>query len=135
MRGLERGAGAPEDGLGHYQHQVYRQLVLPFASRRVPFAAGGDPLPSLLSASFLQHIFDPLQHLILRLKPGESGDELRSTDIETATRPFFSKLLAQELHLVPLTVDGETFYLDLLFYHVRLHSYFVIRIKGRAIPT
>jgi predicted nuclease of restriction endonuclease-like (RecB) superfamily len=30
---------------------------------------------------------------------------------------------------VPLTVDEETFYIDLLFYHVRLHSYFVIELK------
>ena len=30
---------------------------------------------------------------------------------------------------VPLTVAGETFYLDLLFYHVRLHCYFVIELK------
>jgi predicted nuclease of restriction endonuclease-like (RecB) superfamily len=30
---------------------------------------------------------------------------------------------------VPLTVGGETFYIDLLFYHVRLHCYFVIELK------
>ena len=30
---------------------------------------------------------------------------------------------------VPLTVAGETFYLDLLFYHLRLHCYFVIELK------
>ena len=30
---------------------------------------------------------------------------------------------------VPLTVEEETFYIDLLFYHVRLHSYFVIDLK------
>jgi hypothetical protein len=30
---------------------------------------------------------------------------------------------------VPLTVGDETFYLDLLFYHVRLHCYFVIELK------
>lgn len=30
---------------------------------------------------------------------------------------------------VPLTVAGDTFYLDLLFYHVRLHCYFVIELK------
>ena len=30
---------------------------------------------------------------------------------------------------VPLTVGEETFYLDLLFYHVRLHCYFVIELK------
>jgi len=30
---------------------------------------------------------------------------------------------------VPLEVDGQPFYIDLLFYHVRLHSYFVIELK------
>jgi len=30
---------------------------------------------------------------------------------------------------VPLSVGDETFYLDLLFYHVRLHCYFVIELK------
>ncbi len=33
---------------------------------------------------------------------------------------------------VPLTVDGRTFYLDLLFYHVRLHCYFVFELKVGA---
>ena len=32
----------------------------------------------------------------------------------------------------PLEVDGQTFYLDLLFYHVRLHCYFVIELKVGA---
>ena len=30
---------------------------------------------------------------------------------------------------VPLTVGNDTFYLDLLFYHLRLHCYFVIELK------
>ena len=30
---------------------------------------------------------------------------------------------------VPIDVDGRTFYLDLLFYHVRLHRYFVFELK------
>jgi predicted nuclease of restriction endonuclease-like (RecB) superfamily len=30
---------------------------------------------------------------------------------------------------VPLEVGGEMFYIDLLFYHVRLHCYFVIELK------
>ncbi|QHN05340.1 DUF1016 domain-containing protein [Granulicella sp. WH15] len=30
---------------------------------------------------------------------------------------------------VPLEVDGKTFYLDLVFYHVRLHCYFVNELK------
>lgn len=36
---------------------------------------------------------------------------------------------------VPLEVGDESFYLDLLFYHVRLHCYFVIELKtGRFKP-
>ena len=30
---------------------------------------------------------------------------------------------------MPLEIGGETFYIDLLFYHLRLHSYFVIELK------
>jgi predicted nuclease of restriction endonuclease-like (RecB) superfamily len=30
---------------------------------------------------------------------------------------------------VPLAVGEETFYLDLLFYHVRLHAFFVVELK------
>ena len=33
---------------------------------------------------------------------------------------------------VPLTVDGQTLYIDLLFYHVRLHCYFVFELKVGA---
>lgn len=33
---------------------------------------------------------------------------------------------------VPLEVDGQPFYVDLLFYHVRLHCYFVIELKVGA---
>ena len=36
---------------------------------------------------------------------------------------------------VPLEVGDQIFYLDLLFYHVRLHCYFVIELKtGAFIP-
>ena len=30
---------------------------------------------------------------------------------------------------IPLVVDGRSFYIDLLFYHLRLHCYFVIELK------
>jgi predicted nuclease of restriction endonuclease-like (RecB) superfamily len=33
---------------------------------------------------------------------------------------------------VPLTVDRQSFYIDLLFYHVRLHCYFVFDLKVGA---
>lgn len=36
---------------------------------------------------------------------------------------------------VPVEVGGETFYIDLLFYHVRLHCFFIIELKtGRFQP-
>lgn len=36
---------------------------------------------------------------------------------------------------MPVEVDGDTFYIDLLFYHVRLHCFFVIELKtGRFQP-
>jgi predicted nuclease of restriction endonuclease-like (RecB) superfamily len=31
---------------------------------------------------------------------------------------------------VPLQVDGQPFYVDLLFYHIRLHCYFAIELKS-----
>jgi hypothetical protein len=31
---------------------------------------------------------------------------------------------------VPLVVDGRSFYIDLLFSHVRLHCYFVLELKN-----
>ena len=31
---------------------------------------------------------------------------------------------------VPLEVGGRCFYIDLLFYHLRLHCYFVIELKA-----
>jgi hypothetical protein len=40
--------------------------------------------------------------------------------------PSFAPALIQ----VPLEVGGETFYIDLLFYHLRLHCYFVIELKS-----
>jgi hypothetical protein len=33
---------------------------------------------------------------------------------------------------VQLEVDGQPFYIDLLFYHLRLHCYFVIELKNGA---
>ena len=36
---------------------------------------------------------------------------------------------------VPMTVDGQTFYIDLLFYHVRLHLYFVFELKVGGFPA
>ncbi len=71
-----------------------------------------------------------------------------SFDFLTLTEPFAERELEKGLltHLrdlllelgrgfafvgsqVPLLVDGRSFYVDLLFYHVRLHCYFAIELK------
>lgn len=36
---------------------------------------------------------------------------------------------------VQLEVDGQPFYIDLLFYHLRLHCYFVIELKTGPFKT
>jgi len=36
---------------------------------------------------------------------------------------------------VPLVVDDHPFYVDLLFYHIRLHCYFVIELKDWRVPA
>ncbi|RRA49256.1 YhcG family protein [Acidipila sp. EB88] len=70
-------------------------------------------------------------------------------DFLTLTKPFAERELEKGLlsHLrdlllelgrgfafvgsqVPLLVDGRSFYVDLLFYHVRLHCYFAIELKS-----
>jgi predicted nuclease of restriction endonuclease-like (RecB) superfamily len=34
---------------------------------------------------------------------------------------------------VQLEVDGQAYFIDLLFYHLRLHCYFVIELKKRGL--
>jgi predicted nuclease of restriction endonuclease-like (RecB) superfamily len=31
---------------------------------------------------------------------------------------------------VPIEIDGREYFIDMLFYHVRLHSYFIVELKA-----
>jgi hypothetical protein len=65
------------------------------------------------------------------------GEEAQERDVENALvqnmRKFLLELgtgfafVGQQYHL---EVGGEDFYIDLLFYHVKLHSYVVIELKA-----
>lgn len=64
------------------------------------------------------------------------GDEVRERDVEKTliahVRNFLLELGAGFALVgtqVPLEVDGQTFYLDLLFYHLRLRCYVVVELK------
>ncbi len=64
------------------------------------------------------------------------GDEVRERDVErvlvTHVRNFLLELGAGFALVgtqVPLEVDGKDFYLDLLFYHLRLRCYVVVELK------
>lgn len=67
------------------------------------------------------------------------GEAVQERDLETALlnhmRDFLLELgvgFAFMGNQYPLTIGGEDFYLDLLFYHVRLHCYVVIELKMTA---
>jgi predicted nuclease of restriction endonuclease-like (RecB) superfamily len=70
------------------------------------------------------------------LKPAALDPSARERDLEAALiarlRDFLLELGSGFAFLgnqYPLTVDGEDFYLDLLFYHTRLHCYVVVDLK------
>ena len=64
------------------------------------------------------------------------GDEVRERDLEKTllahVRDFLLELgagFALVGSQVPIEVDGQTFYIDLLFYHLRLRCYMVVDLK------
>jgi predicted nuclease of restriction endonuclease-like (RecB) superfamily len=66
-------------------------------------------------------------------------DEAHEREIEHASLQHISKFLI-ELgkgfafmgHQVPLEINERTYFLDMLFYNVKLHSYFVVELKSSA---
>jgi predicted nuclease of restriction endonuclease-like (RecB) superfamily len=67
------------------------------------------------------------------------GEEALERDIETAMLQHVEKVLlelGQGFALVgrqhKITIGGDDYYIDLLFYHTRLHCYIVVDLKGGA---
>lgn len=89
-------------------------------------------LPAPHSDLALQTIKDPYNFDFLTLREKYDERELENALIEQVTR-FLLELGAGFSFLgkqYKLSVDGDEFYIDLLFYHVRLHCYVVVELKA-----
>jgi predicted nuclease of restriction endonuclease-like (RecB) superfamily len=89
-------------------------------------------LPSPHSDLAQQIIKDPYNFDFLTLREKHDEKELETALVEQVTR-FLLELGAGFSFLgkqYKLTVDGDDFFIDLLFYHTRLHCYVVVELKA-----
>lgn len=89
-------------------------------------------LPAPQSDLALQTLKDPYTFDFLTLREKHNEKELENALVEQVTR-FLLELGAGFSFLgkqYKLTIDGDAFYIDLLFYHVRLHCYVVVELKA-----
>ncbi len=89
-------------------------------------------LPAPHSDLAHQMLKDPYHFDFLRLREQHDEQELENALIEHVTR-FLLELGAGFSYLgrqYRLEVAGDEFFMDLLFYHVRLHCYVVIELKA-----
>jgi len=88
-------------------------------------------LPAVQSDLAAQLLKDPYQFYFLSLTPEHTERELETALIEHVTQ-FLLELGAGFAYMgrqVPLQVGERDFFLDLLFYHARLHCYVVVELK------
>ena len=93
-----------------------------------------ERLPSPLSDLARESLKDPYRFDFLGLT-----DEAQERDIESALVRHISRFLLElgagfafvgrQVHI---EVSGEDFYIDLLFYHLKLHCYVVVELKAGA---
>ncbi len=89
-------------------------------------------LPEPQSDLAREMLKDPYNFDFLMLREKHDEQELESALIENVTR-FLLELGAGFSYLgrqYKLEVGGDEFFIDLLFYHVQLHCYFVIELKA-----
>lgn len=94
-----------------------------------------DRLPSPQSDLAIQLFKDPYDFRFLPVT-----EEAEEQAIENSMVSHLSKLFielgsgfAYMGNQYKLTIDGHDFFLDMLFYHVRLHCYFVVELKSSAL--
>jgi predicted nuclease of restriction endonuclease-like (RecB) superfamily len=88
-------------------------------------------LPAPQSDLAQQLLKDPYNFGFLTLAPDAAERDLELGLVDQITR-FLIELGAGFAYVgrqVPITVDGEDFFLDLLFYHLHLRCFFVIDLK------
>ncbi len=109
-------------------HQIASGLHLREGKAISNFAA---TLPTPNSDLAQQMLRDPYQFDFLTLTERYTERELENGLVEHLTR-FLLELGAGFAYVgrqYRLEVDGEEFFIDLLFYHLKLHSYVVIELK------
>lgn len=109
-------------------HQIESGLHLREGKAVSNFAA---TLPTPNSDLAQQMLRDPYQFDFLTLTERYTERELENGLVEHLTR-FLLELGAGFAYVgrqYRLEVDGEEFFIDLLFYHLKLHSYLVIELK------
>ena len=109
-------------------HQIESGLHLREGKAISNFAA---TLPTPNSDLAQQMLRDPYQFDFLTLTERYTERELENGLVEHLTR-FLLELGAGFAYVgrqYRLEVDGEEFFIDLLFYHLKLHSYVVIELK------
>lgn len=109
-------------------HQIESGLYLREGKAVTNFKA---TLPEPHSDLARQMLKDPYHFDFLMLKERHDEQELENALIEHITR-FLLELGAGFSYLgrqYKLEVDGDEFFIDLLFYHVRLHCYVVVELK------
>lgn len=91
-----------------------------------------ETLPPLQSDLAQQSLKDPYVFDFLTLTEGYNEHELEKGLVQHITQ-FLLELGAGFAYVgkqVPISVSEKDFYLDLLFYHTRLHCYVVIELKA-----
>jgi predicted nuclease of restriction endonuclease-like (RecB) superfamily len=109
-------------------HQIESQLYLRSGQAITNFKA---TLPTPQSDLAKQTLKDPYNFDFLMLREKHDEQELENALVEHITK-FLLELGAGFSYLgrqYPLEVAGDKFVMDLLFYHVRLHSYVVVELK------
>jgi predicted nuclease of restriction endonuclease-like (RecB) superfamily len=89
-------------------------------------------LPAPMSDLARESLKDPYRFDFLGVAPEASEREVEQalTDQISAFLVELGAGFAYVGRQVPLEVDGRDFFLDLLFYHVRLHCYVVVELKA-----
>lgn len=109
-------------------HHIQTKLIQRQGKALTNFHAVLPPAQSDLARQVLK---DPYNFDFLTLSPEAEERELES-GLVTHLRQFLLELgvgfafVGQQYHL---EVDEEDYYVDLLFYHTRLHSYIVVELK------
>jgi len=110
-------------------HQIESGLILREGKAITNFQT---TLPEPHSDLARQIIKDPYNFDFLTLRERHDEKELESALVEQVTR-FLLELGAGFSFIgkqYKLTVDGDDFFIDLLFYHTRLHCYVVVELKA-----